>query len=242
MLNNGRQYIKDSHSILHDTEIVIGELPTQCQVWGTYEEKWVSAMTKFMEIERHGFNKFCAEKSLKGAEESLFFILRKNISWRIALIRSAIMENKEYEVEAKQIQKASLIEFKVINFTYTYSSIFGEQELKGSLDAFDSAIKTIREKIHPKAFDLTQIARIESMIYLCVDQLSNVTEKVKKLRWNKDASMARIVNSKIPHLSLVKELVQACKEWKPTQSITDEERSPAGSEDHATDKEPNLAI
>lgn len=133
-------------------------------------------------------------------------------------------------------------DLKVINFTHAYTINHGEQDLKAALGVFETTMKKMKEKPNPKASDFTQVARIESMIYLYVDQIPATIDKTNKEKQTEDIAMNQILNIKVPHVQFVKELLQVHKQWEVTQFTIAKGENLVGDEECATDEEADLEI
>lgn len=131
------------------------------------------------EMKRNGVMKFLAEKPLHGFDDNVLYIYKKNIEWRNSVIKQSYEEFVKLGRELSELVQNILDDLKCIGVKFMKE----DGQIIDTIDAISKSFKMqiamVKSATVITKKDFSTIAKIESLLFLCIDHLNNHADKVK---------------------------------------------------------------
>lgn len=80
--------------------------------------------------------------------------------------------------------------------------------------SFQSKINYVKEAKGLNLDDLSVIAKIESLLFLCIRHLDSHSDKVAQVHWEKEVWKQRMAHVGLPHNTIIQHFATAHADWK----------------------------
>lgn len=166
VIRDGEKYITSFRKLCDEMQCLIAEIQNQIVPWEKEKHKWENVLPMLTKIEEYRATKFLAENSIKLVDECQLFVLKKTIMWRVLTIKSVISDARASIYELQDLQCSLVNENKVVNPNHDWQLGLCGLNTQDAIKAFRLHMEKVKAKDNFTPEDITQVTRIESMIFI----------------------------------------------------------------------------
>lgn len=155
---------------------------------------------------------------MKVVHSCMLFILKSNMGWKESIYKGAIEEIRSVEAEITGMHKELTKDMQVINPTRILQFEDGNMDSEALIKNFNDAMTKIKDSDTPIPGDFTTLSNIEVMLYLNKDLMPRQSQRIKELKWQKDACKSKIHSLKNPHSQAMQEFTSTFRSYKTSKA------------------------
>lgn len=87
------------------------------------------------------------------------------------------------------------------------------------VNQFSSHIKEIKVEKSLAMEDFTKIAKVESMLTVCLDHLDSHRDEVQLVKRKKELWKQRVIHISLPHVVVIQEILKVHQEWSTMKAV-----------------------
>lgn len=213
MRKSGAEYFGNLSKVHNGAIQVMRELETEISNWKNEEVEWATKTTQMREVQTYGVMKFLVEKPMPRLDDSILYVCQKNIEWRNSLIKQAYEEFRKLADQLAELTTSMRNELLCIGIKCLKSD--GTLEtVEVITKSFEKKINYVKEAKGLVSDDLTTIAKIESLLFLCIGHLDSHSNKVAQVHKEKEVWKQHIAQVGLPHKPVIQHFITTFSDWK----------------------------
>lgn len=192
----------------------MNELETKIINWKKEEAKWATVAVQMQEVQVYGVTKFLNEKLVLDLDDNILYVCKKNIEWKNSVVQQAYGELAKLMNHIVELITSMQNDLKYIRIKCIKEDDKTIENLEVITESFERKINYMKEAKALVSNDLSTTAKIESLLFLCIEHLGNHANRVEQVRKEKEVWKQRIVRIGLPHSALIQNFSAAHVDWK----------------------------
>lgn len=183
---SGAEYFINVSIVYDGALMVMKELETEIMNWKKEEAKWATKLAQMREVQIYGEMNFLVEKPVTGLDDSILYVFLRNIEWRNSLLKQAYEEFAKLVDQLIELVASLWNELACIRIKYLKDDGKTLEVAELITKSFEGKINYVKEPKDLVLNDLSTIAKIESLLFLCIGHLDSHFDKVVQVRREKE--------------------------------------------------------
>jgi len=160
-------------------------------------------MNQIDEVQKYGIAKFLSKNNLAGLDEDLLYVNKKNIEWRNSVSQQGRFELTKMIKEITEFTQSLQRDLQCIDVKYINDDGELEKYIDTVIQSFKEKINFVKESDNILTKYFSRISKVESLLYLYIDALSEHKEKLGRIQREKDVWKTRVKYIGIPNFSKI---------------------------------------
>lgn len=180
------EYFINLSRVYNGVLMVMKELEAEIMNWKNEEAKWTTKVVQMREVQIYGVMKFLSKKLVAGLDDGIMYVCQRNIERSNSLIKQAYEEYAKIVDRLAELVASMQNELVCIRIKYLKDDGKTLEAAKVITKSFEGKINYVKEVKDLVPDDLSTIAKIESLLFLCIGHLDSHFDKFTQVRREKD--------------------------------------------------------